>query len=240
MRKTPKFKEKSRKASRKFFIHIPKSAGTSVRYTPGLKGQLRSAQMRDFKNGYYTKMRNRLKYVYGANVSLNIEHARWIDLSTHVQNTNIFFTVVRNPWSRVVSRYLYFKRLVKENRIKKDRYPNFEYFVDSRPDSSDNQDYLWHKAVASWHPSFDYVSDKDGIVRADVLRYENIEHDISNYFNTQVIVAKRNLSNQSKIDYKELYTQKYIDIIADHYKKDIDYWGFDFDSSAKRNYYTRK
>lgn len=28
-----------------------------------------------------------------------------------------------------------------------------------------------------------------------------------------------------------------IQIVADWYQKDIDYWGFDFDSSATKNYY---
>ena len=36
---------------------------------------------------------------------------------------------------------------------------------------------------------------------------------------------------------KDYYTEKTIQIVADWYQKDIDYWGFDFDSSATKNYY---
>ena len=37
-------------------------------------------------------------------------------------------------------------------------------------------------------------------------------------------------------NYKDLYTKNTIQLIADWYKKDIDYWGFDFDTPATKNY----
>jgi hypothetical protein len=37
--------------------------------------------------------------------------------------------------------------------------------------------------------------------------------------------------------YTDYYNDKTIQIVADWYKKDIDYWGFDFDSAAQRNYW---
>jgi hypothetical protein len=42
---------------------------------------------------------------------------------------------------------------------------------------------------------------------------------------------------ESDYSYKDLYTDKTIQIIADWYKKDIDHWGYDFDSSATKNYW---
>ena len=43
-----------------------------------------------------------------------------------------------------------------------------------------------------------------------------------------------------KENYKDLYNPVTIQIIADWYKKDIDHWGFDFDTSATKNYWNMK
>ena len=40
-----------------------------------------------------------------------------------------------------------------------------------------------------------------------------------------------------RVRYKNIYTPETIQIVADWYKEEIDYFGFDFDTSATRNYY---
>ena len=49
----------------------------------------------------------------------------------------------------------------------------------------------------------------------------------------------RNVTALNKGTYQDIYNDKTIQIIADWYKVDIDYWGFDFDSSAQKNYWKR-
>jgi hypothetical protein len=50
-------------------------------------------------------------------------------------------------------------------------------------------------------------------------------------------VPKDNGNTGHGLSYKDIYTKETIQIIADWYKKDIDYWGFDFDTPATRNYW---
>ena len=38
--------------------------------------------------------------------------------------------------------------------------------------------------------------------------------------------------------YQDIYTSETIQIVADWYKDDIDQWGFDFDTSAQKNYWS--
>ena len=50
----------------------------------------------------------------------------------------------------------------------------------------------------------------------------------------------RNVTNLHKGTYQDMYTDKTIQIIADWYKDDIDYWGFDFDTGAQKNYWNER
>jgi len=51
---------------------------------------------------------------------------------------------------------------------------------------------------------------------------------------------KRNVTALNKGSYKDIYTKETIQIVADWYKADIDYWKFDFDTSANQNYWKQE
>ena len=40
---------------------------------------------------------------------------------------------------------------------------------------------------------------------------------------------------KNRLDYKELYNDKQIQLVADLFSEDIDHWGFDFDTGATKN-----
>jgi len=52
-----------------------------------------------------------------------------------------------------------------------------------------------------------------------------------------VTAIKKFGGNKEVQNYKDLYTKETIQIVADWYQKDIEYWGFDFDTSATKNYW---
>ena len=57
------------------------------------------------------------------------------------------------------------------------------------------------------------------------------------YFGLAEALGRRNITGDEKRDYKDYYTDKTIQIVADWYAADIDRFGFDFDTSATRNVY---
>ena len=96
---------------------------------------------------------------------------------------------------------------------------------------------MLHRAVRGWYPAYDYVSDSKDNVRCDILRLEHIDEELPKYFGFEKMhLRPRNVTGYKK-DYKDFYTKETIQIVADWYKKDIDYFGFDFDTGATRNLY---
>jgi len=156
---------------------------------------------------------------------------------SYINSNTRFFSIIRNPWARVVSRYIYGKKL-------KILSGSFESFLNTRPDELSYTDFMWHRAVNSWYLQKDYIvnnENNDGtfVICCDILRLEHLDNEIQQYFHIKepVHIQKRNISNTKNIPYQTFYNKKTIQIVADWYQKDIETWGFDFDTSATKNYY---
>ena len=65
---------------------------------------------------------------------------------------------------------------------------------------------------------------------------DHINYDLQKYFNIDNTFEKRNVTGYNKT-YTELYNNNTIQIVADWYKKDIEFWGFDFDTGPTKNYW---
>ena len=221
------------------FIHIPKNGGFALSKSDQLKDKLFFINSRAMHSVEYVlavkqKMDSlKLNYQFG--------HCRWRDLHPDIQSKYIGKTVavVRNPWSRVVSQYTFAKQIVEENPMNINPTSlrpgaSFEEFLQLRHIWG-KAPYFWHRTTVGWYPQFDYVTDVDGNLKADILSFENYEEDTNKYFKLNQKIPERNVSNKSKKDYRDFYTKQTIQIIADWYKKDIDYFGFDFDTGATKN-----
>ena len=77
-------------------------------------------------------------------------------------------------------------------------------------------------------------TDLEGNVRCDILRVEHLKEDVLKYFNMTEMPRSRNVTS-IKEDYRTLYNSRTMQLVAQWYKKDIDYWGFDFDTGARKN-----
>lgn len=205
------------------FIHIPKTAGVAIRcYSTTQK--------------FFEAITNKvLPKNYDCNH--NIFHARWRDLIPEAKKRKCV-AVIRNPWSRVVSRYMYRDKInltaLKKGREKEFEDISFEEFLKTRSQFI-NQPYNWHQAVNGWTQQIDYVCDEKGDLKSDIVRLENLEEELSNYVGMKLNIPVRNTNINT--DYRTFYTPATIQIIADWYKEDIDYFGFDFDTPATRNIY---
>jgi len=165
-------------------------------------------------------------------------HNRWKDINKQITDINTFFAVIRNPWARVVSRYVmgipsYFRLpgdIMDKHRVS---FNSFEGFLETRHIWVNE----WVDPIRSWHTQYDYVCNEKDVVCCDILKLENIDKELAPYLGMCLKnVVKENVGEYTK-DYKEYYNSKSIQIIADWYKKDIDYWGFDFDTRATKNTY---
>jgi chondroitin 4-sulfotransferase 11 len=194
------------------FIHIPKTAGTSLEVALEDDSCI-------FKRGEWAKK------PMGFNAPLNhltisqIQHSR--ELSIDDFNSFFKFTFVRNPWDKVISEcfcgqiQLVFKdcKTIKE-KIKKVcalSKTQFGYAAHCKPQT----DFITH-------PNFEMNF---------IGRFESLKKD----YNTvceKLSLKNRELSHKNKSDkkpYQEYFDQETIDLVAESYRKDIDYFGYKFD-----------
>ena len=222
----------------RLFIHIPKNAGTTVRLSPALMGKVIEANPKNHISKKYTQELTDTMRKQGDHHGYN--HARWRDIKPSVRTGHQCFAVARNPWDRVVSRYFFAKKVIeveKKEPVGKYKIDSFEHFLEERHEWG-GKPYQWHRAIRGWYPASDYVTDEDGKLRCDMLRFENLDADLCRYFNIPKMDRHRNVTGLNKGTYMDLYTPETIQIVADWYKDDIDMWGYDFDTGAKRNIWT--
>lgn len=225
--------------SKKLFIHIPKNAGLTVRR--GLKDYIIVCNKNTLISKYYEK--NLTKTMRRANEHPGYEHARWRDINSKLTDYYKAFAFVRNPWMKVGSRYMYGLRSIFKGRAPKGYVPSsFEEFLDERFIYG-NKEFYWHRPTRGWYQQFDYVTNIKEKLVCDILRFEHFEKDIRAYLNLPNNMKIRPSNNHHRrthdlkwdINYKNLYTDKTIQIVADWYNKDIETFGFTFDSSATKN-----
>lgn len=231
------------KIDKKIFIHIPKNGGMTIRRCPELKKKIIVCTSKIHKSEEYTRgLEEKMKQTGDHHGQ---EHARFRDIRLDYREKYQSFAFVRNPWDRVVSRYFFAKKIIEvekeSSQYGNNDYANvssFESFLEERF-KWENQEYMWHRAVRNWYNAFEHVCDENGKVCCDILRFENYDEDIKKYMNINFNPKPRNVTNVNKGKYQDLYNEKTIQIVADWYKKDIDYWGFDFDTGATKNYWKK-
>lgn len=220
-----------------FFIHIPKNGGLTIRRSPliNIRCAVESThKSKSYTSGLLSKMKETEDHP-------GVEHARWQDINEFLWKGQYRpFAIVRNPWDRVVSRFFFAKKVIEVEKKVPASYADtssFEAFLEERYKWG-NEPYMWHRAVRGWYPAFDHVVDPttgkiaDNI---DILRFESYNDDFRNYFRVTTKPQPRNVTDLNKSSYKDIYTKQTIQIVADWYQKDIDIWGYDFDTGPTKN-----
>lgn len=129
------------------------------------------------------------------------------------------FTIVRNPWDRLLSQYKY--------TISNRRHGNHSVVKNL----SGFSDFIeWHYNANQVNLQSEYVYDRDGKCRLDFIgRFENIEEDFNIACEKIGIQSKLSKLNVSKgADYHEYYTNRTRDLVADIYRRDIYNFGYSF------------
>ena len=230
---------------KKLFIHIPKNGGTSLRHTKSniIVNNYGNAQALDKKDVAKELAKVDLKPSFG--------HARLRDFEPEFVKKYQPFCIIRNPWDREVSKYKFLLHAQKnkspKTKNRRDLFSEYSHDSDgtsvlSFKDYLDmrvkfrNVPYTWLHAIENFWSQKSYIVDHDGQINAHVLRFENYDDDIQNYLGIK-ITEKAN--QMKKDDYRKYYISDTYDIVADLYKEDIEYFDFEFESSAKKNYWTK-
>lgn len=182
------------------FIHIPKTAGTSVIQAIGARRRIhlpwwvyQFADPRRFRD--YFK-----------------------------------FCFVRNPWDRAVSTYFYLKSggagLVDAyfTRTIQDQYTSFDSFVMDFLDESRIHE---HELL---RPQYLYIHDIAGNCMVDFVgRFESIDEDFRHVADKLGVDAQLPVSNKSaRTDYAQYYSPAHMEKIGRLYHKDIALFGYRF------------
>ncbi len=155
------------------FVHIPKTAGTSINNLLGQKGNnpiIGSGNI--FKIGRSNRFDPPPSH-------LRADDYLKYDFVTPEQFESYFkFAFVRNPWDRLVSEYKY-RRLSHKYDFKTYLLHKFP-----RPEWSDEYCHVL--------PQYDFIFDEEGNQRVDFIgRYENLKEDI------KVVLEKLGLKSRS-------------------------------------------
>ncbi len=220
---------------RKVFIHIPKNAGMTIRRSPQLANKIMAAGPDVHKGPAYTKAV--LNHMNKIGDHHGFEHARWRDCNRSIVEGHGSFAVVRNPWDRVVSRYFFAKKVIeveKKEPVGKHQIDSFEHFLEERHQWG-GMEYMWHRAIRGWYNQREYLIDEKGTLQPDILRFEDLNRELCNYFKIPEMSRARNVTALNEGTYKDIYNSETIQIVADWYKDDIETFGFDFDTGATKN-----
>lgn len=190
------------------FIHIPKAAGTSVKQALQLPGQGHPPWVY-FASNYPRRWQQYLK-----------------------------FTIVRNPWDRVVSAYSYAK-MANSYWHNPETFPHPDHEVLKGSNFTQccemllrHRDQLRHE---SWHPQYAWLlarqGDKEVLAVDRILRFETLDSDFLDLCKTLNVKANKlsEINPSKRSHYTDYYDDHTRSIIAEVYAKDIALFGYEFD-----------
>jgi hypothetical protein len=214
------------------FIHIPKNGGMSIRHAAALQNRVTIANRHRLKSKEYVTA---LKNSAAADSALpGYEHARLRDINIWVRYSHIPFAIVRNPWARVFSRFMYAIQTRNWDLESCCNSQKFEEFLEERHIWG-GMEFGWHRAVRGWCEQVDYLTQEDGTLIPNVLRQERLSKEVKEYFRLRYEIDRVNITRGPRLNYRDFYCERTIQIVADWYSSDISKFGFDFDTMASKN-----
>lgn len=206
------------------FIHIPKTGGTTVEW------MIRPAHADSDEPDYSTLRGWDEKY-------------GWLDHLTRQQVNELYsydelrdylvFTVVRNPWDRLVSEF-HWKRATSGLRL-----PFHEYV--RRLHGGEVEELQKHyKAPTAFRQHMrsqaSYCFDGEGGPGMRILRYESFEHDVVGLLRTVGIRSKTLPRLRASVHegYTSYYDKCTMEMVEELYHDDIEAFGYEYRSGMRR------
>ena len=205
------------------FVHIPKTGGTSLSLVLEAK-----AMKDDVLIGDTPKAKNRRKRYKSIKTSGSLwKHSRLTDIYGLVSQEQIesysVFTIVRNPWDRLVSYYHWLKSQKFDHPAVKCAHENSfpEFLSDPMTRRS------LHNDAAKY-----YVSDRNGADRCDLyLRLEFLQQDIrllEQRLDMKLAILPHDNRSDRDMDYAGYYDTQSKDVIGSVFAEDIEKFNYSF------------
>ena len=140
-------------------------------------------------------------------------------------NKRFVFTVIRNPWDKVVSHYHY---RVQTNQTNLGIRPiDFKEWIKL---SYGENDPRYYDKPKMFMPQLDWISDKNGEILVDIIyRFENLREDFEKIcikLDRKVILP--HLKSSQHDHYQEYFNEETKIIIARWFRKDIETFNYQF------------
>jgi len=148
-----------------------------------------------------------------------------IDLVGKKNFSKVFsFAVVRNPWDKVASQYHHRIRTQQINES-----ISFNSWVSKT--YGNHKDLTYHdKPYKMFYPQIEWLKDYSGeIVVNKIMRFEKLNEEYESIRKALSVNKKLPHKNKSSnYDYKTIYSDNSIEIVKEHFKEDIELFGYDF------------
>ena len=199
------------------FVHIPNTGGNNIQKALSLFSKDKLEKNQEFHDGKERFGLENAGLKYHKHSILN-EYKRV--LPEIIYNSLTKFTVVRNPWDRMISRYFsphkgrmefdkeVFKRIIYQS------HP-IEFYVNSNP---------------KWLRFFP----NNPLKRSDIdcfLKFEDLEEEFLRICSVLGLkdVSLEKLNKSERIDYRYYYDNSLKDMVNKKFKKEIDFFEYTFD-----------
>lgn len=156
------------------------------------------------------------------------DHRLYIErIREAVSPTAWVFTVVRNPFDLVVSKFHWRKYHSNQIQNKDITFKDWCIKAYLEGDASAISDPRRFRTQKAW------VADDNGVVNLhQVIRFENIQEGFNllcdNLGRKRAQLPHINKTERSR-DYRLYYDNETFDIIEQYFKEDLEYWGYSFD-----------
>jgi len=135
------------------------------------------------------------------------------------------FTVIRNPWDKVVSHYHY---RVKTNQT--DLRDNPIEFKEWLKRTYGNQDAFYYDNPKMFMPQTNWITDNNGNILVDeIIHFENLESEFNKIL--EKLGKNRTLPHVKKSNrgnYRDYYDEETIAIVRNWFERDIKRFGYQF------------
>lgn len=204
------------------FIHVPKSAGTSMMQAlvrlPGNNRRWCAASNHEPIKDFLANWPRRRSLL-----------DRILQRSPAGYATCAF---VRNPWDRLASLYRY----LIEKKQRKPGVSDLRSFADFLDQAA--RGVAWINGLHSFRNQVDFFQDEQGRIAIDFVgHYEHLAEDVgllSDRLGIPIRLPHVNRSSNAGRDYRHDYTDRLVEFVQDRFKRDIVQFGYEFDQPRPR------